>query len=272
MGFIKGGLLIFVSILLLVSFLAGNAFLTLTLSLEYENVQPELVSVAGDLVQGEFNLLEEEINLTEEVEANLGVMEEYCQNNSEYVFSEQGYTFVVPCDVVGEGTEAILGKGLENIVEKSYYQDYDCGFWDCLKTESPLFLISERAHDYWQQKFYITLIFSILLIILAFFFVEHKQNFPIVIGSLLLISSLPFMKLEPLFSFLDDTMLYFLTIFISKAHTVFWISLILGFIILGTGILLHFVNLGNFIAEKLEKYKKKSSSVKGKESLKKEKE
>ena len=42
MGFIRGGLLFITGILLLVSFLAGNVFLTLTLSMTSEDIQKEV--------------------------------------------------------------------------------------------------------------------------------------------------------------------------------------------------------------------------------------
>ena len=245
MGFFRGGLLVILSILLLFSLLVGNLFLTLTLSLKYENVQPELVSAVENMAVGEFNL-------TEQLGENYEVMQEYCENNSEYVFSYEGQTFAISCDTILQGPEALISQGTGDAVEEIYYQEYDCGFWDCLE-ENPLFLISEKARDYWKSKFYLALIVSIVLISLAFFLVEHKQNFPIIVGGLLIVSALPFMKLRVFFSFLDETYLQFLTIFISKADIVFLGGIILGFVLLGAGIVLHFVNLGDFIAEKIDK-------------------
>lgn len=258
MGFIRGGLLVIASIFLLISLIIGNLLLTFTLSLDYENVKPELVSLVRDFIEGEFDLVEGEVNLTEEMGESLEFMEEYCQNNTEYVLSYEGNTFVIPCDVVEQGPEAVAEQGIESLVERQYYQDFECDFWDCLeKTGSPLFLISQKAHDYWKSRFYIAFAISIVLIVLMFFLVVHKQNLPIIVGSLLIVSSLPFMKLEAFSSLLGETISQFLILFISKAHTVFWWTLIPGIVILGAGIGLHFVNLGNFVAEKLKKTSKK---------------
>lgn len=261
MGFIRGGLLIIISILLLISFLAGNLFLTMSLSLRYENVQPELVSAVEDMAMGEFNL-------TKQIRENYGVMQSYCEDNSEYVFSYEGQTIIISCDTILQGPEAVINQGIEDIIEQIYYGEYDCGFWDCLE-ENPFFLISEKSHDYWQGKFYFALISALILIALSFFLSQHKQNWPILVGSLLVVSSLPFMKLKFFFSFLDETYLQFLTIFISKAPIVFLGAFILGLVLLGTGIVLHFVNLGNFIAEKIDKGRgKKKEKTKGKETPK----
>ena len=93
MGLIRGGLLTIVSAILFLSFFAGNAFLTLTWSLEYDTIQPELTSVIKDTIGSK-------MNLDEVMNENFEAMQLYCQNNSEFVFSEGGYTFEIPCDVV----------------------------------------------------------------------------------------------------------------------------------------------------------------------------
>ena len=59
MGLIRGGLLFIVVVLLFLSFLVGNIFLTLNLSLDYNNVQPELTSVIRNIAENEFNRSEE---------------------------------------------------------------------------------------------------------------------------------------------------------------------------------------------------------------------
>jgi len=237
MGFIRGSLLIIVSILLFLSFLLGNAFLTLNLSLDYENVQPKLVSAIKDVI-------EKEINLVGEIEEEFGFMESYCQNNSKFVFSYSEYSFEIPCEVVAEGLEAVVDYQINAFVEEVYYEDYECDFWDCIKeTEYPFFLVSAKAKNYWGEKFYFSLIAAVIFIALTFFLVEHKTNSPILVGSLLAISALPFIKLDWILSFMNKYILGFLTIFFTKAHTVFLISLISGVVIFGIGIILKFFNL-----------------------------
>ncbi len=247
MGFIRGSLLIIISVLLFIILLLAGIFLTLSWSLKYENVQEELVSVAKELTDNKFDLIEEGFDLTEEMDEAQRFMEEHCQNETSYVFSGGGYTFVVPCDILEDIPEtpgALIEQGIETIVEEVYYGEYDCGFLDCFgKTELPLFLVSEKAKNYWQEKFYFTLIAFAVLVVLIFFLVEHKQNTPIVVGPILMLSSLPLLKLEKVIGGLvGDIGTSFVSIFIGKSGSVFLIMFILGLVVLGTGIALRFLH------------------------------
>jgi len=268
MGLIRGGLLFVVTVLLFLSFLVGNVFLTLNLSLDYDNVQPELTPVIRELA-------ESEIDLNSIVNEKFESMELYCQNNSnsevsDFVFNEYGYTFVIPCDIVFQGPVVVVDKGIENIVNEIYYKDYDCDFLDCFgRTEMPFFLISAKAKDYWQSKFYFSLLISFVLIGLMFFLVEQKFNLPVVVGILFIISSLPFMKLNWLLSFFSNSLyLQFFTVFFTKAYMVFLITFILGIVILALGIILKFFKFGFWISNLFDKFKKKST---GKSKEKREK-
>ncbi|MAH03806.1 hypothetical protein CMI39_03405 [Candidatus Pacearchaeota archaeon] len=236
MGFFKGSFLFIASVLLLISFLLGNIFLTLNMSLNYETLQSEFTPVVKDVAEKEFSIS------SVIVDEQFFLMELYCQNNSEFVFSESGYTFVIPCDVVAKGSDAVIEEGINSLVNDIYYQDYDCNFWNCLdKSEVPYFLVSEKAKDYWKGKFYLSLLISIVLIIIIFFLVEQKYNVLTLTGCLLVISSLPLIKLEKLLSFINYKYVAdFLIVFFSKSYSVFLISFILGIIILGIGIGLKF--------------------------------
>lgn len=250
MGMIRGGLFVTASALLFLLFLAGNVFLTLTWSLEYDTIQPELASVVE-------NIAENQINLDEVINENYEIMKLYCQNNSEYVFNEQGYTFVVPCPVIFQGSGAIIQHSTNTLIEEFYYKEYDCGFWECIKKVNigePFVLVSEKAKDYWNSKFYLALVASLILIVLMFFLIETKHSLFIIVGSLSIISSLPFMKLNWLLSFIsDESFLQFFTIFFTKAYNVFLISFIIGLALLGVGIGLKFFNVGFKISDLLSK-------------------
>ncbi len=254
MGAIRGVLLVMVSVLLFLALLIGNTFLTLTLSLDYDHVKTELNSTIGSVSM-------DGTNLEQVMKKKYPAMESYCKDNSEYVFKDDnsGYTFSTPCHIVAQGSEAVINYGANSFVEKIYYEDYDCEFWDCFKkTGSPLFLISEKARNYWNSKFYFALIASAVLITLVFFLVEKKSNLFIVAGGLLIISALPFMKLDWALSFISDkSFLELLTVFFSKAYTVFLIALISGIIILSTGILLKLFGIGFNISNLLSRFQKK---------------
>ena len=126
MGLIRGGLLVIACVLLFVSLLAGNIFLTLTFSLNHENIKNEFSSSIKDLaINGE--------DLNQLVEKNLFLMEVVCQNNSEFVFENGDYDLSIPCEIVPQGSEAIIDYSAKNFVEEFYYKEYNCGFWNCLK-------------------------------------------------------------------------------------------------------------------------------------------
>ena len=277
MGFIRGFFLFIVVCLLFVSLLAGNLLLTLTMSLNYDNVNMQLSSTVTDIVQGQvqgamedLGVTESDLNLTQEVDDRIDEMKDYCVNNTEeteYTFSYEDYTFIVPCETVDQGTEAIINKSVENVVERIYYKEYDCGFWDCLQEGEPYVLVSEQARDYWKSKFYISLVASIILAVLAFFLVQKKKNFPILLGASMAILALPFIKLDSWIGAISDsTYMNLANVFVSESTTVFWIMFIPGIILVILGIVFHFISLGTkfakWTAEREAKKKQKEAAKK----------
>lgn len=243
MGLIRGGLSFITGILLLISFLAMNLFLTIDLSLDYDNVKPKIASAVKDVA-------ENELNLTKEIKENFVFAELHCQNNTDFIFIQGEYVFEIPCSVVSEGPDEFIDYGINQAIDDIYYKKYECSFLDCLRTEFPFFLISEQAKDSSKNRFYSSLVISLILITTMFFLTEKKSNLFIITGSLLAISSLPFTKISAFLSFLDDSFLEFVLVLFSESHNVFLISFILGIIIIGIGIALKFWDFGNFISEK----------------------
>jgi hypothetical protein len=266
MGAIRGILLVFVSVFLFLSLLIGNLFLTLNLSLDYDNVKVEF----GKIIEDVF----EENNLNEIIEKDIRIMEVYCQLNSEYSFKDDvsGYNFIIPCDIVDEGPIGIKNYMLNDFVEKTYYKDYDCNFLDCLKkTGSPFFLISKQAKNYWENKFYFTLLISLGLIAFSFFLVDKKSNLFIMSGGLLIVAGLFFIKLDWVLSFFSEKyFLELLGIFFSDSYTVFVISLVIGIILIGIGFLLKLFKIGFKVSEIFSKLFKKKEIFKVKDEIKKE--
>jgi len=257
--------------LLFIFFLAGGIFLTMSMSLNYETIKPELVTAVSDLVQ-------EKIDLESGLSIEFSIMQEYCQNNSEYVFKEpeSGRVFVIPCEVVSQGLDSVVNYSIENFVDQIYYDEYDCDFWNCFETsEIPFFLVSQKAKDYWVSKFYLSLLISAVLIGLMFLFVEHKTNLPLVVGGLLIISSLPFAKFNSVLGFIsDESFFQFFTVFLLKAHTVFLIFLITGIILVALGIVLKFFKIGFVVSNFFSRFgnnKTQKVIVKEKTSLEKSK-
>lgn len=250
MGLIRGGLFYIVCVLLVVSLILAGVFITISKSLSYENLKTELTKISLEK-SSEFD-----------INSAFPEMQAKCLNNSGggVSFSENsGFNINIPCTVVSQGSEAVLSYAVDSIIGDMYYKEYDCGFFNCFKQgEPPIFLISQHSHDYFKSKFYLMLLTSLVLIILLFFLVENKPNFPITTGIVLIISSLPFMKLD-FFSkfFIDASYLYFLSIVLSNTRFIFLIYLISGIALVGVGIGLHFYLFGESIAEKIEKWKSK---------------
>jgi len=277
MGFIRGSLLVIVTILLFLSLFIGNIFLTLSLSLHYDNVGPELVSSTKDI-------FESQLDLESLIGKQLKPMELSCQTHSEFVFTEMGNTFIIPCDIISQGSEVIIDYAIESIVEQIYYAEYGCEFWDCLeKTGSPSFLTSEKAKNYWNTKFYFLLMISIAMIVLMFFLIVKKTSLPILVGSLLIISSLPLMKLESFIGMLINpalsiagfsdaisiSLLSIFPIFFSQSRVVFLIMSISGIILLCLGIILKLFKVGLKISNFLFQMNKKKNLKKIKKVSKK---
>jgi len=280
MGFFRGGLLFTVCILLFVSLLTANLFLTLSTSLKYENVQKEVSSLALGLSNesGDFfsELGSEEFNFSHETDEAQKVMSKHCQNNINYTFDFEGRTISVPCSTLEQGKEAVINETINSIIKDLYYKEYDCGFWKCLvKEQAPFFLVSQKARDYWKEKLYISLVVSLFLVLLIFFLVEKKLNWPVLVGSILILSAFPLLKIKDFISFLIPErltfLLLFLNIFFSKAYAVFWISFVSGLVIVGLGLGLKFSNT-EFVRKITEKQDKKEAEKKaGEKVLKKKK-
>jgi len=237
MGLIRGGLALIVGILLFASLLVGNVFLTFNLSINPENIQEEVVNNLDNIIDSVEN--ETQINLTEEIEEKTPLIESYCENNTEFVYSQDGYTVDIPCEVALEGKEAIVEESIGDIVDEIYTEEYECNsFWDCALNpkENPFYLFSEEAKQSWKNIFYYSLILSLILIGLMFLLIERKSSFFITLGILFIITSLPFIKIESFFSLFENEFIQFISVLFSEANLVFLIGLSLGIIILVIGI------------------------------------
>lgn len=258
MGAIRGVLAVFIGgILLLSIFLAGLTF-TLSHSLEYENVKLEISPIIKQIA-------EENLQLTKMIDNIQPIMELYCINNTEYVFSLDEYTFAFPCTVILQGGNATVDYGIEQLIETTYYKEYDCKFFDCFKEQTiPLFLISKSTKDFIYNKFIFVTLIAAALFVLLFLVVEKKANAVIISGAFIVISSLPFMKINDLLSGLVGDYAGIANIFLSNSFDTFLRMVIIGGVVLAAGILFKIFGISLKISEFLnrrkgvEKEKKKS--------------
>ena len=259
MGFIKGGLVFFMGFVLFFSLLIMNISLALTLSLGYNNVQSNVKNVITESVNGNFNF-------NEKINEKIGNPEEYCQNHADYVFYDENTTetFVIPCEVLKQGSNAVEEYSLSSYIDIIYNKNYNCGYWTCFAKGNPLFLISKQSKDYWNSIFYISLFVSLILLGLMFLFMEKKENVLIYPAILLVVSAVPLVKAGAFLSSILGVFVSFsgftfgnqllsesiiketLFIFFSKGSVVFLIMLIIAIISISFGIALKFFKIGNF--------------------------
>jgi hypothetical protein len=284
MGLIRGGIVLILGVLLFISFLGMNTFATLSSSLSYNNVESKIIPLVNGLddynpeISKAFELVE--FNLTEASDDAFEEMNKRCQNNpnnknnnlTDYSFFYQGRNITISCETLQGGKGAVLNETIAGFVESFYYQEYDCNFFDCLtKNQLPLFFVSQKAKDYWQSKFYFSLLISLILIALIVLFMENRINFPIIIGILLAVSAIPLLKLSSFLSFvLGEPISLLIGIFFSKALMVFWISFIIGLILIAGGFAAKLMNLG-FIKNLIQKKPEDKTREIVKEEIKKEK-
>ncbi|MBU2104507.1 MAG: hypothetical protein KKF67_01890 [Nanoarchaeota archaeon] len=264
MGVIRGGLFVIASVLFFISLLVGGILWTVSLSLEYNVIKPELSSVIEDVVT-------DNTNFSEIVEEKLPAMEKYCENNSEFVFSQEGYVVDIPCETFEEGTSAVINETINDIVEDVYYQEYDCGFIQCFKESAgkPFFLISEMAKNYWRNKLYIVLTLSFIILILMFLLIENKTNLPLVVGPLLVITSLFFTKLDWISSFTSEKiLLQIISVFFTQSLGVFWRFFIAGILVLIAGVFIKLFGIGFGISNFIEKIHGENKGAKEKNLVK----
>jgi len=260
MGAIRKILLVIVAVLFFLSLILVSLFLTLNLSLKYDNIQQHSTTIIKDV-------LNENFNLTTLIGNNYQLLQQYCmQGNSNYTINTQGYNLVIPCSSVSQGADAVIDTGIKALVNQTYYAQYNCGFLDCFpKYPVPLFLISEKAYNFWNGMFYLALGFAVILLLLLFFLMKKKINLPTLAGILLIFSSIPFFKLEALMSLFSNKLIFkFLGIFFSQAYFVAITILIAGIALLTVGIVLDIFRTGFFVEHFITKIEDKRKSRKSK--------
>ena len=147
------------------------------------------------------------------------------------------FSVLILCSELSQGVEKVIDSAIKKIVKEKYYQDYDCEFLECFKSESlPFFIISQKAYNYWKNKFNLFFILSSAFFIVMFFLSEKKSNSLIIAGSLLILGSV---LLKTLSWFLLKLVLSSvnLGLFISSLESFKFLIASLGFVFIGMLIL-----------------------------------
>jgi hypothetical protein len=280
MGFFRGAGVVIVSVLFFVSILTAGIFWTLSLSLNYDNVNSKVSSVSSSIVGEKLN--------SAELNKTFSLMKNYCKTNPNYsyVFKEGNYSYNLSCKNLPNSTNELLSQTTSYFVKDFYYKTYSCEFWSCFKEQGiPFFLVSKYSQDYWHKLFVKLILFSILLFVLLFFLTKRKANAFILSGALLIIASLPILKLkilgtnivEKMFSPVGeavswgaskDTIANIVGVFFSESSRVFLTYFVIGIILLIAGIVFTFMSFGFKIFEKVDKIEKENETEELKEKVK----
>jgi len=274
MGIFRGGLLVIFSVLFFLCLIVQGFFLTVYFSLDYNTVNPQLSSVASGILEKQ--------GIQEKLLENKPMMELYCQNNSEFVFSEPttNQVFTIPCEDILGDSDVLIKKQISKRVEENYYKSYDCNFFDCVqKTQDPFSLVSKHAQEYWKNKFFSFLIVCLVLVGIIFVLVEHKSNFFLLLSALFAAASFMFFKLDifagwilkPFFSIQErlgdlsfSSILEMLSVFLSKSPLIFTWFFGIAILLLGIGLIFKIFGIGfeiSALVEKVEKLFKKDSET-----------
>lgn len=259
MGLIRSGLVVTVSSILFLSLFLGNTFLTLSWSLEYDNVEPQITAFATNMIIDQ--------GFKESIEENRAYMKTYCIEYDSFIYSQDGITLEIPCEIIAQGTNSIIDYGVSTMIEDLYYKTYDCSFWECLKQDSTSFvLVSEKSKEYWSDMYSYSLFATIAIFLLLLLVIEAKHSTLTITGVLMIVASYPFRKLNWVLGFLPDGNLtdLFLALF-AKSYNVFLITMIIGFALFAVGIGFEFLGFGLWFSKLIgafKKDKKKKGKVK----------
>ncbi len=249
MGFIRGLLVVFISIVLILSVLASSIFFTISSSLDYKNVQgPEINALQPIIAQ---------LNLVEIINSKSSYIVEYCKTNSDFVYNYQNYTLHFPCQDANN-TSLILNDTINNFVSDSYHQHFDCGYWDCFEKYSPeAFLISEKSHDYWSNLFYIALAAAVVSGVALIFLFKKKYDLLFLLGVALILSAFLISGIGKLITSLANQLLSsFSSIFFSQINSVFWKLIIAGGILIIAGLVVELFRVGFKIYDMFSRFRK----------------
>ena len=256
MGALRGGLLILVSIALFFSLFVAGLFLTISLSLDYDNVREELIPVLKDSSKSP-------VKISDTISKDYTVMEEYCGSYSNYVVNYEGERVVIPCSVISQGKEAVIDYGIDQFVQEVYFGNYDCSFVGCFaEYEIPFFVVSKKMQGDFLTNFGLFLIVIAILSILGFLASEKKSNFFILLSMLLVLSALPFLKFDWFINLAGGSLQGLLSVFFNKSFLVFKSVAILGAVLLFIGLVSKFFRIGFDVSTIFSKRKPEKKSKK----------
>lgn len=238
MGLIRGALAVLASTVFFFAVLSSAIFFTIGNSLDYETVEEKVIDFSGQLMGG--------INLLQEIDNHLDDAEDFCRTSTQdYKLSYQNYSFRFSCNDLNKSVSEILNKTVKNFVADSYYEEYNCKFWDCFEKYPITFLVSEKSQAYWYKLLYFALTAVLISAIALFFLIHKKSHLPFLAGALIILASLVVLGISKLLAALSsDILSEIIGVFFSKSAFVFIRMMIIAGIVLFVGLFIEFYRVG----------------------------
>lgn len=190
MGWLKKSFLSIIFVIVLVSLLLMNIFLTFALSLRWSAIHEPL----QDFIHG---IVIEKIT-QQQIDAIYPFVLSSCEENEFYNYQEisSGVSLQLPCaDIKNAGKSGFVALAEERLIHDFYKKDYSCSLTSCFSSSDKkdlAFYLSREAQMSFMVLFLFSLFFALLLVGLAFLLVDYHSSIFGFIGFALLLSSLPF--------------------------------------------------------------------------------
>ncbi len=252
MGLIRGTIIFTLTVLLFISLFAVNIFLTLSSSVNYNNVEPYMINIT------QTSALNSGSSATALQEIYQKKAE--CKNSTSVNFTFEGSSINIPCQIISSGEKPTIDYLVNQTAKNEYYKNYTCSFIECVKND-PSALISQMAKEYWDSELRTMILLSLAIFGLLFLFSKEKHNAFIVAGIASVLSSIPFRQINWLISLISEFLPFrILPAFFSSAPAVSNLMLIIGIILIFSGVAFGFfkwgIKIGSFIESILKKMKK----------------
>ena len=252
MGLLRHIGIFVLAILFFITVFFGGAFLTFSMSLEYDNFKVN----AKDLPQ----TIAEDLNAIGIINENYAQMQEYCINKeTNYKFSQGNLTLNTPCSVVRLGPEKIIENSSDQFLEDVYYKEYNCKLLNCLDQNLGYYAFtSEKSQIYFNKLYKYSLLIAILLFLVLFLLSRPHNSGLVVSGLLLMGASLIYKKLNFLVSLIPSEFVSkYSSIFVSQSENVFLIMILFGAAFFLIGIVFYFFNWSMKLSERINKFAEK---------------
>lgn len=162
---------------------------------EFDNLK----KIAGGLVGGQIS----DIGNSEQIRSGLRQLKETCKGADSVEIDLQDRKLSVNCNDINKADDAAIGSVIaDELLQKIYYQKYDCDFISCLTqvqqgdTQPLTIILSQKANEFFKQIRIYAWIATALVGAAFFFLIEGWSNRLKNFGITFIFVGLPFFALD----------------------------------------------------------------------------